>query len=1009
MSHDSPLSCAPALRAEGVVRRFADAATRRQVEALSGVSFTVASGALTALVGPDGAGKTTLMRLAAGLLAPDGGRLEVLGLDVAREPQAVQDRLGYMPQRFGLYEDLSVQENLDLYADLHGVAPDERRARYARLLEMTDLARFTTRLAGQLSGGMKQKLGLACTLVRRPDLLLLDEPTVGVDPLSRRGLWEILEQLVRDEGLSVLVSTSYLDEAERCEQVLLLREGRLLAQGTPESLRRVAEGRTFMLTPPHGELPRALQARLLARPDAVLDAVPHAGRVHVIVAGAPEAAARAAGVQPSALEPVQARVEDGFMVLLRNAQAETAVEVQAAPTLPPAGPSTTTATTDDDRPVIEVKDLVRRFGDFTAVAQASFSVRRGEVFGLLGPNGAGKTTTFRMLCGLLPPSGGSLRVAGLDMRSAPGHARRQLGYVSQKFALYGNLTAAENLAFFAGAYGLPPTEAQQRVAEVAREFGLEGHLATPSAQLPGGYRQRLAMAAALLHRPGILFLDEPTSGADPLARREFWQRITALAQGGTTVVVTTHFMEEAEYCDRLVIQDAGRVLALGTPSEIRQRAGAAANMEQAFIAIVEEARRGSKEQADREAAATAQPSVPADSQAARQPSADARHRFWSRLRSLTRKETRQLLRDRANLAFGLVLPIALILLFGYGITLDVTDAPVAVVLEDASPQAREAVSGLQRTPWIHPVFVPTMAEAEALIVDRRVDGIVRVPSDFASALAAGRAHVQLVVHGSDAATARVVQSYVQGALAQATIEDADAAGAGPDRDPRADLAPNAPRPGHVQVESRLWFNVANTSTWYLVPGLLVLIMTLVGAFLTSLLVAREWERGTMEALLVTPARPLEILLSKMIPYFGVGMLGCSLCLVAAKWLFHLPFEGSIALIVLASMLYLVVALGMGLLISSVTKNQFLASQVALIASFLPAMMLSGFLFDLRNVPVVVRAIAQVLPATHFLELVKTLLLAGDVGSVVVRDLALLALYAVGFVVAAGLATRKRLA
>jgi len=1007
MSPDPHASSAPALRAEAVVRRFADAATRRQVEALSGVSFTVPTGALTALVGPDGAGKTTLMRLAAGLMAPDGGRLDVLGLDVAREPQAVQDRLGYMPQRFGLYEDLSVQENLDLYADLHGVALGERRARYARLLEMTDLARFTTRLAGQLSGGMKQKLGLACTLVRRPDLLLLDEPTVGVDPLSRRELWEILEQLVRDEGLSVLVSTSYLDEAERCEQVLLLREGRLLAQGTPESLRRVAEGRTFMLTPPQGELPRALQARLLARPDAVLDAVPHAGRVHVIVAGAPEAAAQAAGVQASALEPVQARVEDGFMVLLRNAQAETAVQARSAPTPSPAGPAASTP--DADRPVIEVKDLVRRFGDFTAVAQTSFSVRRGEVFGLLGPNGAGKTTTFRMLCGLLPPSGGSLRVAGLDMRSAPGHARRQLGYVSQKFALYGNLTAAENLAFFAGAYGLPPAEAAHRVAEVAREFGLEDHLATPSAQLPGGYRQRLAMAAALLHRPGILFLDEPTSGADPLARRDFWQRITALAQAGTTVVVTTHFMEEAEYCDRLVIQDAGRVLALGTPGEIRQRASAAADMEQAFIAIVEEARRGSRGPANGQAAATGQSSVAADSQAARQPSADARHRFWSRLRSLTRKETRQLLRDRANLAFGLVLPIALILLFGYGITLDVTDAPVAVVLEDASPQARQAVSGLQRTPWIHPVFVPTMTQAEALIVDRRVDGIVRVPSDFASALAAGRAHVQLVVHGSDAATARVVQSYVQGALAQATLEDADAAGAGPDRDPRADPAANAPRPGRVQVESRLWFNVANTSTWYLVPGLLVLIMTLVGAFLTSLLVAREWERGTMEALLVTPARPLEILLSKMIPYFGVGMLGCSLCLVAAKWLFHLPFEGSVALIVLASMLYLVVALGMGLLISSVTKNQFLASQVALIASFLPAMMLSGFLFDLRNVPVVVRAIAQVLPATHFLELVKTLLLAGDVGSVVVRDLALLALYAVGFVVAAGLATRKRLA
>jgi ABC-2 type transport system permease protein len=379
--------------------------------------------------------------------------------------------------------------------------------------------------------------------------------------------------------------------------------------------------------------------------------------------------------------------------------------------------------------------------------------------------------------------------------------------------------------------------------------------------------------------------------------------------------------------------------------------------------------------------------------------------FWSRLVSLVRKETRQILRDRANLAFGLLLPIALILLFGYGITLDVTDAPIAVVLEDRSPQAFDAVSGLQRTPWIHPTFVATMQEAEHLIIDRRVDGIVRVPPDFTEALAAGRAHVQLIVHGSDAATARIVQSYVAGALAQGPRTAADEAGATRDREPAPDTPVTA---GSVEVESRLWFNVANTSTWYLVPGLIVLVMTLVGAFLTSLVVAREWERGTMEALLVTPVRPLEILLSKMIPYFFVGMLGCSLCLVAARWLFHLPFEGSLALILLAAVLYLFVALGMGLLISSVTKNQFLASQVALLASFLPAMMLSGFLFDLHNVPVVVRVIAQVLPATHFLELEKTLLLAGNVWNIVWRDLAILAVYAVAFVAAAGRATRKRL-
>lgn len=375
--------------------------------------------------------------------------------------------------------------------------------------------------------------------------------------------------------------------------------------------------------------------------------------------------------------------------------------------------------------------------------------------------------------------------------------------------------------------------------------------------------------------------------------------------------------------------------------------------------------------------------------------------FLARLASLTRKEARQLVRDPANLAFALLLPIALILLFGYGITLDVKQAPVAVVLEDPSPQAHDAVSGLALTPWIRPVPVATMAQAERLMATGALDAIVRVPPDFASAEAAGRARVQLVLHGTDAATARVVQAYVTAALAQPLRASADAAGgAAPPDEPGA--------PGAVSVVPRLWFNVANTSTWYLIPGLIVLIMTLVGAFLTSLLVAREWERGTMEALLVTPVRPAEILLSKMIPYFAVGLAGTLLCLAAARWLFHLPFEGPLALLLLAAVLYLIVSLGMGLLISSVARNQFLASQVALLASFLPAMMLSGFIFDLHNVPAVVRVVANLLPATHFLEAEKTLLLAGDVPSVVWPDLGLLVLYAVLFVGAAWAVTRKRL-
>jgi len=372
--------------------------------------------------------------------------------------------------------------------------------------------------------------------------------------------------------------------------------------------------------------------------------------------------------------------------------------------------------------------------------------------------------------------------------------------------------------------------------------------------------------------------------------------------------------------------------------------------------------------------------------------------FSRRLLSLTRKEFRQLLRDRSNLAIGIVLPIVLILIFGYGMSLDVKNAPVALVLEDASPTAAEAMSGLRGSPALAPVAVRSMHEAEQLMRARAVDAIVRVPPDFSRTLAVGQARVQVIVHGADAGRARIILAYAGGAIAQAALRQADRQGAAAAREPV----------GAVTVEPRLWFNAANTSTWYLVPGLIVLIMTLVGAFLTALVMAREWERGTLEALFVTPVRPVEILLAKVIPYFAVGILGLALCLLAARFLFAVPMLGSLWLVLLASMLYLVVAVSLGLVISSVTRNQFLASQVALIATFLPSLMLSGFLFDLRNVPTAVRLIGQALPATYFMELLRTLFLAGNVWPLVLRDCAILAAYAAGLLALARAVTRKRL-
>lgn len=575
------MSHAVVVHAQSVSKQF-DAAVGGKLVAVNQISIQVQAGSLTALVGPDGAGKTTLLRLMTGLLRPDAGQLFVLGIDAAQDPQAIQNRISYMPQRFGLYEDLSVQENLDLYADLHGVSQSLRHERFTRLLQMMDLTRFTERLAGKLSGGMKQKLGLACTLVRSPDLLLLDEPSVGVDPLSRRDLWKVLHQLVAEDQLSVIVSTAYMDEAEQCDQVWVMYEGRFLAGGTPTALTKQADGLTFAVVPPVTMPARNVQAELLDATEVIIDAVPKGGEVNIIVNPRSSVQQRKSLLGALLCRSRPATLEDAFMMLLGAEKSEAvgfAFDWSAAKGIAP----------NISKPAIVVKDLVRQFGDFTAVSRTSFEVQRGEIFGLLGPNGAGKTTTFRIMCGLLPATSGYVEVAGLNLRTARAQARGHIGYVSQKFALYADLTVEQNLRFFGSAYGLRGRRLQERIHAVVDQFDLS--LKAVSGLLPGGYRQRLAMATSLLHEPEILFLDEPTSGIDPLARRAFWRTITALAQHGVTIIVTTHFMEEAEYCDRIAIQDAGQMLALGTPKEVRQQGwGTQDDMNSAFIAVVEHGR-----------------------------------------------------------------------------------------------------------------------------------------------------------------------------------------------------------------------------------------------------------------------------------------------------------------------------------------------------------------------------------------------------------------------------------
>lgn len=562
--------------AEGanLTKRFGSSSTT----ALLDVNLSVQAGVITGLVGPDGAGKTTLLRILAGLLVPSSGSARILGLDPSRETKSLRDLIGYMPQKFGLYEDLTVLENLNLYADLRSLVGKARKETFERLLHFTDLERFQSRLAGKLSGGMKQKLGLACTLLGTPKLLLLDEPGVGVDPVSRRELWQMVQNLV-SQGMAVIWSTAYLDEAESCDTVVLLSEGKVLFTGAPAELHERVRGRVFLLQ--DKSAPPRVSLRLSRRDPASLDGVVQGQRVRLVAREGALLAPLSFGVDRDAtLTATAPRFEDGFIDLLGGVPSADSALAQSVDGWPRDGAT-----------VIRTHELTKRFGDFIAADAISLEVRRGEVLGLLGPNGAGKSTTFKMLCGLLAPNSGEAEVAGVDLRSGRSQARQRLGYMAQKFSLYGHLSVGHNLEFFAGAYALSGVAKREAIERLVRVFEFQSYLNSPAGELPLGHKQRLALACAVIHSPEILFLDEPTSGVDPLTRREFWNHINGLVEKGVTVLVTTHFMDEAEYCDRIALINRGKMVALGSPDELKQKARSDAcpdpTMEEAFIALVQ--------------------------------------------------------------------------------------------------------------------------------------------------------------------------------------------------------------------------------------------------------------------------------------------------------------------------------------------------------------------------------------------------------------------------------------
>lgn len=930
--------------------------------ALNKISAEFKQGFVTGLVGPDGAGKTTLMRIIAGLLTRTEGSIEVVGLDPITDAHELRECLGYMPQKFGLYEDLTVLENLVLYADLRGLSAEERIDEFDRLLKFTDLKRFTARAAGNLSGGMKQKLGLACTLLGHPKVLLLDEPSVGVDPVSRRELWAMVQTLVH-EGIAVVWSTSYLDEAELCDEVLLMNEGNLLYAGSPQALTNKLIGRSIQVQNIEGDR-RTILHHALHTPE-VMDGVIQGANVRLLLKEPnkqPDLELLKAGpyAQITAVPP---RFEDAFIDLLGGVPGQG--ESPLAQIMQPI------KVTTDSETAIEAYRLTKRYGDFTATDTISFAIKRGELFGLLGPNGAGKSTTFKMMCGLLTPTSGTATVAGLDLHHQGSQARQQIGYMAQKFSLYGDLTVQQNLEFFSGIYGLRGLVQTEKILQMIDAFELHPFLQSKAGELPLGFKQRLALACAIIHEPSILFLDEPTSGVDPLSRREFWTHINGLVAKGVTVMVTTHYMDEAEYCDRIGLIYRGTLIATGTPDQLKQLASnqqlPEPSMEDAFIGLV------TQHDAEVQPAhqTTTEPLTSDFNKLTMNFStASPAVRRWA---ALCRKEFYQIIRDPSSILIAFILPILMLFIYGYGINLDTSKIRLGLLLNDSSPEALNFKIAFSNSPYIQAIPMNNFPEASKALTSGKVRGLVIIQPDFARRLQqkSGVAPVQVITDGSEPNTAQFVTAYAMGAWAIWVQQRA--------------LEMGKVVSNKINVVNRYWFNPAAISRDFLIPGSIVLIMTVIGVLLTSLVVAREWERGTMEALLSTPITRLEFLSSKFFPYYLLGIISMTVCTVTAVTLLDTPFRGSIIALFIETSLFLASALGLGLLLSTVTRNQFNAAQAALNLAYLPALMLSGFIYEISSMPPVVQAITYMLPARYFVSALQTLFLAGTITVLLVEN------------------------
>jgi ribosome-dependent ATPase len=875
----------PAHPADVPVAQLTDVSLRYgKTMALDAVNLAVPAGCMVGLIGPDGVGKSSLLALISGARAVQQGQVVVLGgnMRAARHRNRVCPAIAYMPQGLGknLYPALSVEDNLQFFARLFGHEAAERRRRIDDLTHATGLHAFLGRPAGKLSGGMKQKLGLCCALIHDPDLLILDEPTTGVDPLARSQFWSLIARIREARpAMSVIVATAYMEEAERFDWLVAMDEGRILATGTPQEL----HARTGTTT-----------------------------------------------------------LEAAFIALLP----EDKKRGHRAVVVPPLAGGAEIA--------IEARNLTMRFGEFTAVNQVNFRIHRGEIFGFLGSNGCGKTTTMKMLTGLLSPSEGEAWLFGQKVDARDIATRRRVGYMSQAFSLYSELSVEQNLVLHARLFGMPESGIAARVGKLMARFGLDGVPNAMPDKLPLGMRQRLSLAVAVVHAPELLILDEPTSGVDPVARDAFWQLLIDLSRNDkVTIFISTHFMNEAERCDRISLMNDGQVLGSDTPSEIIKKRRAK-SLEEAFIAYLRDAAPADA-LATPDVATIAPVAIVSEGVAAQPP---ARHRRFSFARafSYTLREALELRRDPVRLVMALFGSLILMLILGFGITQDVNDLSYAVLDRDQTTLSQNYILNLSGSRY----FVEHPPITDYANLDRRMRSgelslAIEIPPGFARDVQRG-ATVQIGawIDGAMPQRAETVQGYVQGMHQSWLIETA-----------KSRLG-QTPSTGAATIETRFRYNPDVKSLPAMVPAVIPLLLLMIPAMLSALSVVREKELGSIINLYVTPVTRSEFLIGKQLPYVMLAMLNFLLMSLLAVTLFGVPVKGSFMTLLLATLIYVSFSTGFGLFASTFTRSQIAAMFFAMIGSMLPAIQFAGMINPVSSLEGVGRLIGEIYPASHYI-------------------------------------------